>query len=85
MQVDVPFLGRGDVLRAVPWNAGTVLDFLSNIRDMEPSFLVLPCLSGFILADLAQGPVLLSEGTLATFSMNDSFEDGKLRCSTNIA
>ena len=56
MQVDVPFLGRSVVLRAVPWNAGTVLDF----RDVEPSFLVHPCLSGFILSDLAQGPILLS-------------------------
>ena len=60
MQVDVPFLGRSDVLRAVPWNAGTVLDFLINFIDVEPSFLIIPGLSGFILADLAQWPILLS-------------------------
>ena len=78
MQVDVPFLGRSDVLRAVPWNAGIVLDFLSNFRYVEPSFLVLTYLSGFILADLAQGPILLSAGYPGHVSMNDSFEDGRV-------
>ena len=88
MQVDVPFLGRGDVLRAMPWNAGTVLDFLSNVKDAEPSFLVLPYLSGFILADLAKGPVLLSAGYPGNV-FHERFiwrwKSLKLRCSTNIA
>ena len=32
--------------------AGTVQDFLSNFRDVEPSFQVHPCLSGFIVGGL---------------------------------
>ena len=37
----------------MPWPAaGTVLDFRSNFRDVEPSFLVHPCLSGFIFGEL---------------------------------
>ena len=88
MQVDVPFLGRSDVLRAVPWNVGTLLDFLSNFRDVEPSFLVLPCLSGFILADLAQGPILLSAwypGHVFHERFIWRWKSLKLRCSTTIA
>ena len=39
-----------DVLRVVSWPAaGTVLDFLSNFRDVEPSFLVHPCLNHALL------------------------------------
>ena len=32
--------------------AGTVQDFLSNFRDVEPSFQVHPCLSGLIVGGL---------------------------------
>ena len=33
--------------------AGTVLDFISNIRDVEPSFMVHPCFSEFMFGELS--------------------------------
>ena len=66
--------------RVVPWPAaGTVLDFLSNFRAVEPSFLVQPCLSGFIFGGLRSRVYIDTYmSDLATFSMKDSLVDGRL-------
>ena len=77
-QVDASFLDGRDVMRVVVWPAaGTVLDFLSNFRDVEPSFQVHPCFSGCIVGGLRSLTyVAACMGALATFSMTYSFVDG---------
>ena len=62
----------------MPWPAaGTELDFLSNFRDVEPSFLVRPCLTGFIFGELrSRAYIATCMGTIAMFSMKDAFVDG---------
>ena len=69
-----------DVLWFVPRPAaGTVLDFLSNFRDVEPFFVVHPCLSGFIFGDLrSRAYIATCMGAIVMFSMKDSFVDGRL-------
>ena len=64
----------------MPWPAaGTLLDFLSNFSDMEPSFLVHPCLSGFMFGELRSREYIANcMGAIAVFSMKDSFVDGRL-------
>ena len=76
--VDASFLDGRGVLWVVPLPAaGTVMDFFCNFRDVEPSFLVHPCASGFVFGGFnSRAYIATCIGALATFSMKYSFVDG---------